>query len=292
MVTRTEVDPAEVEAAIAKAVDEALAEAQRTQGPVRRRLPSKRKGFTQEARVAGHKVFLRTGEYEDGSLGEIFIDMHKEGAPFRSMLNCFAIAISKGLQFGVPLDDLVETFTFTRFEPAGMVDHPNIRFATSVIDYVFRVLGYEYTGRTDFLQVKPEDITSDIATEEETERESEAAAEGQGAGSGGGQPSLARSESTPSSATTDQDGDNPPAPRSPAPKPKAVPAAMDVPQKANGNGTNGHGTESVHHHIDVLDQQMSQLQGDAPFCDVCGHISIRNGACYKCLNCGNSMGCS
>ena len=292
VVTRTEVDPAEVEAAIAKAVDEALAEAQRTQGPVRRRLPSKRKGFTQEARVAGHKVFLRTGEYEDGSLGEIFIDMHKEGAPFRSMLNCFAIAISKGLQFGVPLDDLVETFTFTRFEPAGMVDHPNIRFATSVIDYVFRVLGYEYTGRTDFLQVKPEDITSDIATEEETERESEAAAEGQGAGSGGGQPSLARSESTPSSATTDQDGDNPPAPRSPAPKPKAVPAAMDVPQKANGNGTNGHGTESVHHHIDVLDQQMSQLQGDAPFCDVCGHISIRNGACYKCLNCGNSMGCS
>ena len=93
---------------------------------------------------------------------------------FGRCCNPFAIAISKGLQFGVPLDELVETFTFTRFEPAGMVDHPNIRFATSVIDYVFRVLGYEYLGRTDFLQVKPED-TSDIATDKEAERESEVA---------------------------------------------------------------------------------------------------------------------
>ena len=108
----------------------------------RKRLPGQRRGFTQEARVAGQKVYLRTGEYEDGTLGEIFIDMHKEGAAFRSMINCFAIAVSKGLQYGVPLDEFVETFTFTRFEPQGMVTgHPNIKMATSIIDYVFRVLG-------------------------------------------------------------------------------------------------------------------------------------------------------
>ena len=125
--------------------------------PVRRRLPARRSGFTQEARVAGNKVFLRTGEYEDGTLGEIFIDMHKEGAAFRSMINCFAIAISKGLQYGVPLEEFVETFTFTRFEPQGMVSgHPNIKMATSIIDYVFRVLGLEYLGRTDLTQVPPE----------------------------------------------------------------------------------------------------------------------------------------
>ena len=130
--------------------------------PIKRKLPQKRQGFTQEARVAGHKVFLRTGEYDNGDLGEIFIDMQKEGAPFRSMLNCFAIAISKGLQHGVPLEEFVETFTFTRFEPWGSVDHPNIKFSTSVIDYIFRVVGYEYLGRTDFLQVKPEDMEPDI----------------------------------------------------------------------------------------------------------------------------------
>ncbi|MGI9255100.1 MAG: vitamin B12-dependent ribonucleotide reductase, partial [Thermomicrobiales bacterium] len=125
--------------------------------PVRRRLPARRDGFTQEARVAGNKVFLRTGEYDDGTLGEIFIDMHKEGAAFRSMINCFAISISKGLQYGVPLEEFVETFTFTRFEPQGMVTgHPNIKMATSIIDYVFRVLGLEYLNRTDLTQVPPD----------------------------------------------------------------------------------------------------------------------------------------
>jgi ribonucleotide reductase alpha subunit len=116
----------------------------------RRRLPKRRHGFTQEARIAGHKVFLRTGEYEDGTLGEIFIDMHKEGAAFRSMMNCFAISISMGLQYGVPLEDLVDQFSFTRFEPQGRVEgHDNIRACTSVVDYVFRVLGIEYLGRND-----------------------------------------------------------------------------------------------------------------------------------------------
>ena len=128
--------------------------------PVRRHMPAKRRGFTQEARVAGHKVYLRTGEYDDGQLGEIFVDMHKEGAAFRSLMNCFAIAVSKGLQHGVPLEEFVETFTFTRFEPQGMVDHPNIKSSTSIVDYLFRVLALEYLGRTDLVQVPPKELST------------------------------------------------------------------------------------------------------------------------------------
>ncbi|MFQ5720235.1 MAG: vitamin B12-dependent ribonucleotide reductase, partial [Acidobacteriota bacterium] len=129
---------------------------------MRRRLPKKRRGFTQEARVGGQKIYIRTGEYEveDGELrlGEIFLDMAKEGAAYRSLMNCFAIAVSLGLQYGVPLEEYVDVFTFTRFEPQGPVSgHPNIKIATSLMDYVFRVLGYEYLGRTDFLQVKPQE---------------------------------------------------------------------------------------------------------------------------------------
>ncbi|MHB1506368.1 MAG: TSCPD domain-containing protein, partial [Sulfobacillus sp.] len=120
--------------------DEAAEEG--TPMPRRRPLPAKRHGFTQEARVGGHKVYLRTGEYQDGTLGEIFIDMHKEGAAFRSLINCFAIAVSKGLQYGVPLSEFVDTFIFTRFEPQGIVEgHPNVKMSTSVVDYIFRVLG-------------------------------------------------------------------------------------------------------------------------------------------------------
>ncbi|OYD09855.1 vitamin B12-dependent ribonucleotide reductase [Paludifilum halophilum] len=122
---------------------------------VRRRLPKKRTGITQEARVAGHKIFVRTGEYEDGSLGEIFIDMHKAGSTMRGLLDAFAVAVSLGLQHGVPLEKYINSMTFTRFEPAGTVNHPNIKMSTSVIDYVFRLLGMEYLGRTDFVQVPP-----------------------------------------------------------------------------------------------------------------------------------------
>src|SRR5437868_3017947 len=124
----------------------------------RRALPAKRRGFTQKAKINGQALFLRTGEYSDGTLGEIFIDMAKEGATMRSMLNCFAIAISIGLQYGVPLEEFVEKFVFTRFEPSGMVDHPNIKSATSIIDFIFRSLAYEYLGRNDLVHVldKPE----------------------------------------------------------------------------------------------------------------------------------------
>jgi len=234
--------------------------------PVRRRLPARRSGFTQEARVAGNKVFLRTGEYEDGTIGEIFIDMHKEGAAFRSMINCFAIAISKGLQYGVPLEEFVETFTFTRFEPQGMVSgHPNIKMATSIIDYVFRVLGLEYLGRTDLTQVPPE------LEEATSEDNSTPGSDAEGLG-----PIVATAEASgPAMATT---------------RPTRS-------QARNGNGSNGHASDSAAMFestatVSVMTAHLSEMMGDAPFCDVCGHITVRNGACYKCLNCGNSLGCS
>jgi ribonucleoside-diphosphate reductase alpha chain len=122
----------------------------------KRALPPKRRGFVQEATVGGHKVFIKTGEYPDGTLGEIFIDMYKEGASYRALMNCFAVAVSKALQYGVPLEELVDSFVFTRFEPSGPVKgHEAIKNATSIIDYIFRVLGYEYLGRTDFVHIKP-----------------------------------------------------------------------------------------------------------------------------------------
>ena len=122
----------------------------------RERMPDRRKGYTQKAVVGGHKVYLRTGEYDDGRLGEIFIDMHKEGAALRSLLNNFAIAVSLGLQYGVPLDEYVDAFTFTRFEPAGPVQgNDSIKYATSIFDYVFRELAVSYMERFDLAHVDP-----------------------------------------------------------------------------------------------------------------------------------------
>jgi ribonucleoside-diphosphate reductase alpha chain len=127
----------------------------------REKLPNRRKGYTQKAIVGGHKVYLRTGEFDDGRLGEIFIDMHKEGAAFRAMMNNFAIAISLGLQYGVPLDEYVEAFTFTRFEPAGMVmGNDRIKNATSILDYIFRELAVSYLDRDDLAHVNPETPTA------------------------------------------------------------------------------------------------------------------------------------
>src|SRR5690349_19576369 len=124
----------------------------------RRTLPAKRRGFTQKAKINGQAIFLRTGEYSDNTVGEIFIDMAKEGATMRSMMNCFAISISIGLQYGVPLEEFVDKFAFTKFDPSGFVEHPNIKSTTSIVDFIFRVLGYEYLGRTDLVHVldKPE----------------------------------------------------------------------------------------------------------------------------------------
>src|SRR5690606_454829 len=130
----------------------------------RRSLPAKRRGFTQKAKINGQALFLRTGEYSDGTVGEIFIDMAKEGATMRSMLNCFAISISIGLQYGVPLEELVEKFVFTRFEPSCMVEHPNIKSATSIVDFIFRALAYEYLQRNDLVHVldRPEVMNTGV----------------------------------------------------------------------------------------------------------------------------------
>jgi ribonucleoside-diphosphate reductase alpha chain len=229
------------------------------------RLPKKRGGFTQEARVGGHKIYLRTGEYEDDRLGEIFIDMHKEGAAFRSMMNCFAIAVSLGLQYGVPLDEFVDVFTFTRFEPQGPTDHPNIKLSTSVIDYVFRVLAMEYLGRHDLVQVPP---TADRDPVEGVNLTA---------------PASAKVDAAPrvQQAARVTDG----------PVSKTVPATNGK-TKANGKGNgNGHATVQKGA-ISAVTEQLTLVSKDAPFCDLCGHLTVRNGACYKCINCGQSQGCS
>jgi ribonucleoside-diphosphate reductase alpha chain len=233
--------------------------------PFRRRLPQRRSGLTVESRIGGHKVFLRTGEYEDGTLGELFIDMHKEGAAFRSMMNCFAIAVSKGLQYGVPLKEFVDTFTFTRFEPQGTCDHPNIKMVTSVIDYVFRVLALEYLHTDEFCQVKPahdsEEMDKVLSV---TESASEAQAFENPSQDGAGTVSARIEVIAPTVAAM------------------ATPAPAPV----------GAGVQQSRAAVTGVDSHLGAMMGDAPFCDNCGHITVRNGTCYKCLNCGNSMGCS
>jgi len=259
------------------------------QKPIRRRLPKKRKGVTHEARVGGHKVYLRTGEYEDGSLGEVFLDMHKEGASFRSVMNCFAIAVSLGLQYGVPLEEYVDCFTFTRFEPQGIVDHPNIKMATSVVDFIFRLLGMEYMGRTDFVQVKPtkdEDVKRELENIESDKHKEQLKIEAE----------LAKKLSD---ITKLRDQDE-------APKNMVIKKGHDkfgeIAQGAQSVETSSGAVVSIvdakRIHADksaqtsTIDAHFGAMMGDAPFCDQCGHVTIRNGVCYKCMNCGNSMGCS
>ena len=223
----------------------------------RRTLPAKRRGFTQKAKINGQALFLRTGEYGDGTVGEIFIDMAKEGATMRSMLNCFAIAISIGLQYGVPLEEFVEKFVFTRFEPSGMVDHPNIRSTTSIVDFIFRALAYEYLGRTDLVHVldKPEvmntgtDDWDEIPTTLEYEKKTPELSE-------------VRVVTTTKVKTTETE-------------------VVKVNQKQMAEGS-----------LDAVNVAAKSMQSDAPACNVCGAITIRSGTCYKCINCGNSLGCS
>ena len=251
----------------------------------RARLPKKRHGFTQEARVGGHKIFLRTGEYEDGRLGEIFLDMHKEGAAFRSLMNCFAMSISMGLQYGVPLQTYVDQFTFTRFEPQGPVEgHPYVKFSTSIVDFIFRALGVEYLQRYDLAHVKPGIDSSplDAAQHQGTPPEPPSMPAGHlSSGPYGG----SRPESLPT-------GRPAPATKSLLELPRNAPDTSPLPHTREALARSAAMSETLADTGSPLDAQLDTMMGDAPVCDVCGHITVRNGACYKCLNCGNSMGCS
>jgi len=221
----------------------------------RRSLPAKRRGFTQKAKINGQAIFLRTGEYGDGTLGEIFIDMAKEGATMRSMMNCFAISISIGLQYGVPLEEFVDKFAFTKFDPSGFVEHPNIKSTTSIVDFIFRVLGYEYLGRTDLVHVldKPEVLNTGTDDWDDV-------------------PSGLDYEKAPELSSV-----------------RITRSAVPQPVK-NQLAASNLKTDSSN--MDAVNAAAKNMQSDAPACNVCGHIMMRSGTCYKCLNCGNQGGCS
>jgi len=208
----------------------------------RKTLPAKRRGYTYKAKVGGQPLFLRTGEYSDGTLGEIFIDMAKEGATMRSLLNSFAIAVSVGMQYGVPLEEYVDKFIFTRFEPSGVVEHPNIKTATSVLDFVFRALAYEYLDMEDLVHVPDEHKMSHDPL-----------------------PDKAGKVLSQLKITAPQPSLTPQKVKSIAPKPVTADAAT---------------------------KKLMGTSADAPACRNCGNITLRNGTCYMCPNCGTTTGCS
>ena len=271
----------------------------------RRVMPGRRRGYTQKARVGGHKVYLRTGEFEDGSLGEIFVDMHREGAAFRSLMNCFAIAISLGLQYGVPLEEFVEAFVFTRFEPNGSVQgHQNIKMSTSVIDYIFRELALSYLGRTDLVQVKPEDLQGDTVGKP-TEVPNFDAEEEQG--------EVDHVPGTAYIKHTSLGFDGVPTePQDPLPfegNARALGSPTETlvlsqrtaaPQYeerlVSGNGANGQVLMSVTSSTPNVAEKIRQArlkgyEGDP--CSNCGAFTmVRNGVCLKCDSCGETSGCS
>ncbi|ODN68438.1 Vitamin B12-dependent ribonucleotide reductase [Methylobrevis pamukkalensis] len=276
----------------------------------REKLPGRRKGYTQKAIVGGHKVYLRTGEYDDGRLGEIFIDMHKEGAAFRAMMNNFAIAISLGLQYGVPLEEYVEAFTFTRFEPAGMVQgNDAIKNATSILDYVFRELAVSYLGRHDLAHVRPDDSATSIGggiTEEKpqltpvshglvrgkTERFKVLPGAGEPKGAAG-QGATATAVSNVSAFATarstvtvtarggaaatafKRDIDAGPARELETGSAEITPAARAQSDLA----------------VRVAQAKAQGYVGES--CNECGNFTmVRNGTCLKCETCGSTNGCS
>jgi ribonucleoside-diphosphate reductase alpha chain len=244
----------------------------------RRRMPERRSGYTQKAVIAGHKVYLRTGEYEGGQLGEIFIDMHKEGAAFRSLMNNFAIAISLGLQHGVPLEEFVEAFTFTRFEPNGpVIGHDHIKMATSILDYIFRELAVSYLGRYDLAHVQPSmqmdamgpEPNDDFIAEEE--------------GAVKVRPAGVVEKLHPVSSHLHPGQSAPPS------QPVAsVTAARPAPASGMTRGT---ATATLVKTEAINASKAKGYTGNA--CSECGQLTmVRNGACEKCDSCGATSGCS
>jgi len=262
------------------------------------RPPHRRKGYTQKATVGGHKVYLRTGEYEDGRLSEIFIDMHKEGAAFRSLMNNFAIAISIGLQYGVPLEEYVEAFTFTRFDPSGTVTgNETIKMATSILDYMFRELAVSYLGRNDLAHVEPKDLLPDALGEGAKEGNlpattgSEALEAVQKFASRGYMRKLLVIDG----AKSDRPSVQPVAEaEAEAPIPQAV-GAQVTPREEIAQAIQHISTEVMAQADAHVDQakaaRMKGYEGDP--CGECGNFTlVRNGTCMKCNTCGSTSGCS
>jgi ribonucleoside-diphosphate reductase alpha chain len=301
LIADEEEDEDAVEALVAKPqvqrverVVEKIVEVLRARG--RERLPERRKGYIQKAIVGNHKVYLHTGEYEDGRLGEIFIDMHKEGAALRAMMNNFAIAVSVGLQYGVPLEEFVEAFTFTRFEPAGLVQgNDSIKNATSILDYVFRELAVSYLGRHDLAHVEPSDIGFDVL----------------GKGVADGEPARAP---VPASRVMSTGYVRQRMPSNVVMMPGTTTTAAASPahalqmRAAESIGTSAlalaiHEVAHVHEPVATpviaersaaamrMEAKMKGYEGES--CSECGNFTmVRNGTCLKCDSCGSTSGCS
>jgi ribonucleoside-diphosphate reductase alpha chain len=242
----------------------------------RRRLPNHREGHTQKATVGGHKVYLRTGEHEDGRLAEVFIDMHKEGSAFRLLKHNFAIAISMGLQYGVPLEKFVESFTFTRFEPSGIVEgNEAIKMATSILDYIFRELAISYLDRGDLAHVQPGDLLSDAVGKGE--------AESTLAGSDDDdRPEVARSTSSGyvrSKLTVLHGGG-----RAPAAEFKPAPAKAGGARAVSASPEEEYASELRLERIRAA--RIKGYEGDS--CEECGNFTLIR----KCETCGATSGCS
>jgi ribonucleoside-diphosphate reductase alpha chain len=250
----------------------------------RRKLPYRRKGYTQKAMVGGHKVYLRTGEYEDGKLGEIFIDMHKEGAAFRAMMNNFAISISLGLQYGVPLEEFVEAFIFTRFEPSGMVEgNDTIKMSTSILDYIFRELAISYLSRNDLAHVEPADLTPDTV--------GRGSNESQGAANLGAVVQRVASKGYVRSKFLVVKGGTPTAAGLSADLTGTTSAPISQPAMALEVDTQTAIQEFDARAEQIRHARMKGYEGDA--CPECGNFTlVRNGTCLKCDTCGGTTGCS
>ena len=260
----------------------------------RNRPPHRRKGYTQKATVGGHKVYLRTGEYEDGRLSEIFIDMHKEGAAFRSLMNNFAIAISIALQYGVPLEEFVESFTFTRFDPSGPVTgNDTIKMATSILDYIFRELAVSYLGRNDLAHVEPHDLEPDSIGAGDNEGNLPAADPAMEAVKSVASQGYVRGNFLVIKGAKDNGN-------------AAVAVAADsgdggstvgakqvtVSDQAASVSVSSTVMESTDDRLDkVREAKMRGYEGDP--CGECGNFTlVRNGTCMKCHTCGSTTGCS
>ena len=277
----------------------------------REKLPDRRKGYTQKAIVGGHKVYLRTGEYDDGRIGEIFIDMHKEGAAFRAMMNNFAIAISLGLQYGVPLDEFVEAFTFTRFEPAGMVQgNETIKNATSILDYVFRELAISYLDRHDLAHVLPEDLgATTLGRGVEGDKptmvsrglmrsepllpmfvENGPGGSGRGPTATSNVTAIGKAKSGPTAETTTA------AALKHDPAPEAEPAgyAANAPAEEKAEAVAVRTADAGDRDVKAERIAAARMKGyEGESCGECGNFTmVRNGTCLKCDTCGSTSGCS